>query len=67
MLIVIVAFCVSPMKIAIGQTGPGSGYAKIPRGAYSIIAEVYAKTGKREALRAATANGQNSVMILYRA
>lgn len=39
---------------SIGQTGPGSGYAKIPRGAYSIIAEVHAEPGKREELRAAT-------------
>ena len=54
MLILIMAFCVSPMKMAIGQTGPGKGYATIPRGAYSIIAEVRAKLGRREELRAAT-------------
>jgi len=53
-LIVIMAFCISPMKVALGQTGPGSGYAKIPKGAYSIIAEIHAKPGKREDLRAAT-------------
>ena len=53
-LVLIMAFCVSPMMMAIGQTGPGSGYAKIPSGAYSIIAEVHAKPGKREELRAAT-------------
>ena len=53
-LILIMAFCVSPMTLANGQTGPGSGYAKIPKGAYSIIAEVHAKPGKREDLRAAT-------------
>lgn len=32
----------------------GRGYAKIPKGAYSIIAEIRAKPGKREDLRAAT-------------
>jgi quinol monooxygenase YgiN len=52
-LILLMAFCVSPM-IAFGQAGPGKGYARIPKGAYSIIAEVHAKSGKREALRVAT-------------
>jgi len=54
MLIVIMALCVFPIKMAIGQAGPGRGYAKIPKGAYSIIAEIHAKPGKREDLRAAT-------------
>src|SRR5262245_47042162 len=54
MLMVVVGVCVSSMKIACGQAGPGSGYAKRPKGAYSIIAEVRAKPGKREDLRAAT-------------
>lgn len=53
-LTVIVVFCVAAMKIAFGQAEPGSGYAKIPNGAYSVIAEVRAKPGKREDLRAAT-------------
>ena len=53
-LILIMGFCVSAMTIVAGQTGPDSGYARIPRGAYSIIAEVHAKPGKREELRAAT-------------
>jgi len=53
MSIVVLAFCFGPL-MAIGQTGPGRGYAKIPKGAYSIIAEVHAKPGKREDLRAAT-------------
>jgi len=43
-----------PTKIAFGQDGPGPGYAKIPKGACSIIAEVRAKPGKIEDLRAAT-------------
>ena len=38
--ILIIAICVSPMQMAVGQTGPGGGYAKIPKGAYSIIAEI---------------------------
>ena len=41
-------------KVAIAQAGPGRGYAKIPKSAYSIIAEVRAKPGKTEELRAAT-------------
>ena len=36
------------------QEGPGKGYAQIPGGAYSIVAEVRAKPGKEAALRAAT-------------
>ena len=54
MLMLIMAFCATSMTTAYGQRGPGKGYAKIPKGAYSIIAEVQAKPGKREDLRAAT-------------
>jgi quinol monooxygenase YgiN len=36
------------------QDGAGKGYAQIPAGAYSIVAEVRAKPGKEEELRAAT-------------
>ena len=36
------------------QSGVGKGYAHIPDGAYSIIAEVHAKPGKEDELRAAT-------------
>jgi len=36
------------------DTGPGTGYAQIPQGAYSIIAEVRAKPGKEAELRAVT-------------
>jgi quinol monooxygenase YgiN len=52
-LIVMVALCVFP-KLAIGQAGPRVDYAKIPKGAYSVVAEVRAKSGKIEELRAAT-------------
>src|SRR6478752_9314948 len=34
--------------------GPGSGYAQVPQGAYSVVAEVRAKPGKEAALREAT-------------
>ena len=54
MLFVLVIPGLFPMKSGFGQTGPGRGYATIPKGAYSIIAEVRAKPGKREDLRAAT-------------
>jgi quinol monooxygenase YgiN len=33
---------------------PGSGYAAIPAGAYSVVAQVRAKPGREDALRAAT-------------
>jgi quinol monooxygenase YgiN len=35
-------------------SGAGKGYAQIPEGAYSIIAEVHAKPGKADELRNAT-------------
>jgi quinol monooxygenase YgiN len=53
-LVVMMFFCTFSMKNKVGQTGPDKGYAEIPNGAYSIIAEVQAKPGKREDLRAAT-------------
>src|SRR5262245_2387265 len=39
---------------AIGGEGPGKGYAQVPQGAYSVVAEVRAKPGKEAELRAAT-------------
>jgi quinol monooxygenase YgiN len=39
---------------AVAQDSPGKGYAQIPGGAYSIVAEVRAKPGKEAELRAAT-------------
>ncbi len=39
---------------ALAQDGPGKGYAQVPQGAYSIIAEVKARPGKEAALRAVT-------------
>jgi len=54
MFIVLAILGVLPIKSAFGQAGPGHGYAKIPKGAYSIIAEVRAKPGRIEDLRAAT-------------
>lgn len=34
--------------------GPGLGYAQIPPGAFSVVAEVYAKPGREAELRAIT-------------
>lgn len=42
---------VAPAK---AEEGPGKGYAAIPAGAYSVVAEVRAKPGKADELRAAT-------------
>lgn len=39
---------------ALAQTGPGKAHAKVSTGAYSVVAEVTAKPGKEQALRAAT-------------
>jgi len=36
------------------QGGPGRGYSQIPQGAYSVVAEVRAKSGKEAELRAVT-------------
>ncbi|MET0430410.1 MAG: antibiotic biosynthesis monooxygenase family protein, partial [Microvirga sp.] len=38
----------------VAQDGPGKGYALVPDGAVSIVAEVKAKPGKEAELRAAT-------------
>ena len=37
-----------------GQDGPGAGYSRIPDGAFSVVAEIWAKPGKEAELRAAT-------------
>ena len=39
---------------AAAADGPGRGYAQVPQGAYSVVAEVRAKPGKEAALREAT-------------
>lgn len=39
---------------AMAQDGPGKGYAQVPQGAYSVVAEVRAKRGKEAELRDAT-------------
>ncbi len=39
---------------ALAQDGPGKGYAQVPQGAYSIIAEVKARPGREAELRAVT-------------
>lgn len=40
--------------MSLAETGPGKGYAQIPRGAFSVVAEVRAKPGKEAELRAIT-------------
>ena len=39
---------------AAAEPGPGRGYAAIPAGAYSVVAEVHAKPGKEDELRKIT-------------
>ncbi|MFI0843068.1 putative quinol monooxygenase [Mesorhizobium sp. IMUNJ 23232] len=46
--------CLAGSAAAVAQDGPGKGYAQIPGGAYSVVAEVRAKPGKEAELRAAT-------------
>jgi quinol monooxygenase YgiN len=38
----------------LAQVGPGRGYSSVPEGAFAVVAEVRAKPGKEEELRAAT-------------
>jgi quinol monooxygenase YgiN len=45
---------VAGATVASAEDGPGKGYAQVPGGAYSVVAEVRAKPGKEDALRAAT-------------
>ncbi len=42
------------MVPAEAEQGPGRGYGAIPAGAYSVVAEIRAKPGKEDALRAIT-------------
>jgi quinol monooxygenase YgiN len=46
--------CVAGASSVEAQDGPGKGYAQVPQGAYSVVAEVRAKPGKESELRAAT-------------
>lgn len=48
------ALVTGAVSAAIAPEGAGAGYAKIPAGAYSVVAEVRAKRGKEAELRAAT-------------
>lgn len=45
---------VGGVSTAVAEEGAGAGYAAIPAGAYSVVAEVRAKPGKEAELRAAT-------------
>jgi quinol monooxygenase YgiN len=46
--------CIARAGSAVAEDGPGKGYAEVPQGAYSVVAEVRAKPGKEAELRAAT-------------
>jgi quinol monooxygenase YgiN len=46
--------CLMDASAVHAQAGPGTGYGKIPNGAFSVVAEVRAKPGKEAELRAAT-------------
>ena len=46
--------CLAGAAPTVAQDGPGKGYAQIPNGAYSVVAEVRAKPRKEAELRAAT-------------
>jgi quinol monooxygenase YgiN len=46
--------CIAGVTAASAEGGPGKGYAQVPAGAYSVVAEVRAKPGKEDELRAAT-------------
>ena len=52
--IVVALICIAHAGSAIAEDGPGKGYAQVPQGAYSVVAEVRAKPGKEAELRAAT-------------
>ena len=40
--------------MTLAQGGPGRGYRQVPTGAFSVVAQVRAKPGREEELRAAT-------------
>ena len=46
--------CVAAASSATAQVGPGNGYSQVPQGSYSVVAEVRAKPGRENELRAAT-------------
>src|SRR5687768_14754571 len=46
--------CFAVFSVEAAEAGPGKGYQQIPPGAFSVVAEVRAKPGKEDALRAAT-------------
>jgi quinol monooxygenase YgiN len=50
----IVAVCLVSASVASAEAGPGKGYRQVPAGAFSVVAEVRAKPGKEDELRAIT-------------
>ena len=53
-IILMCSLLASTGSFAAAPAGPGHGYAQIVPGAFSVVAEVYAKPGKEAALRAIT-------------
>lgn len=51
---ILLAALIFPAGATEAQDGPGHGYANVPGGAYSIVAEVRAKPGREAELRAIT-------------
>ena len=49
----LLASIVAPAS-GLAATGPSKGYAQVPKGAFSVVAEVRAKPGKEAELRAIT-------------
>jgi len=46
--------CIVASASVVAATGPGKGYSQVPKGAFSVVAEVRAKPGKEAELRAIT-------------
>jgi hypothetical protein len=46
--------CLAVSVSCFAATGPGRGYAQVPPGAFSVVAEVRAKPGREAELRAIT-------------
>jgi quinol monooxygenase YgiN len=50
----LLSFSCLPVAPIVASDGPGKGYAQVPSGSYSVVAEVRAKPGRESELRAAT-------------
>lgn len=54
LLVLSLVVCLANASMAFAEDGPGKGYGRIPPGAFSVVAEVRAKPGKENELRAVT-------------